>query len=157
MRFRHATVVDIPRLMEIRALVRENRLMTPGLVTDADYEWFVAHGPVWVAEDVIAEEVASEGEKREIHGFAAGDPRHGTVWALFVDPISEGLGIGQRLLAKVCETLREQGHSAATLTTAAGTRAERFYRAGGWTLIGSVASGELCFRKRLVNATELFP
>jgi len=137
--------------MEIRALVRENRLMTPGLVTEADYEWFVAHGPVWVAEGV-----ADDGQTA-IHGFAAGDPRHGTVWALFVDPVAEGRGIGQCLLAQVCETLREQGHSAATLTTAAGTRAERFYRAGGWTLEGTVASGELCFRKILANSTEIFP
>lgn len=143
---RLAVESDISRLIEIRALVHENRLMTPGLVTRADYEWFVAHGPVWVAEGAI-----SSGGRTTIQGFAAGDPRHGTVWALFVDPMAEGRGIGQRLLAQVCETLQEQGHSTATLTTAAGTRAETFYRAGEWTIIGRTASGELRFQKSFAS------
>jgi hypothetical protein len=37
----------------------------------------------------------------------------------------------------------------ATLSTDAGTRAERFYRADGWTETGKNTKGELMFEKRL--------
>jgi len=145
MHLRQATLADILRLMEIRALVRENRLVTPGLVTVADYEWFVANGPTWVAETT-----AGPGARPHVVGFAAGDPRDGTVWALFVDPAAEAQGVGRRLLARVCETLAEQGHEEANLSTAPGTRAERFYRADGWAEVGRTRAGELRFRKRLI-------
>ena len=79
---RSATVSDIPRLIEIRASVRENRLSDPSRVTIADYEWHIAHGPIhiWEEHGVIA-------------GLSASDPRDGSVWALFVDPDYEGRGI----------------------------------------------------------------
>jgi GNAT superfamily N-acetyltransferase len=141
---RHGLPVDVPRLMEIRALVRENRLVNPGRVTREDYDWFLEHGVSWVAE----------GRQGLVLGFAMGDPRDGSVWALFVDPDEEGQGMGRRLLERVCLGLQARGHSRLTLTTAPGTRAERLYRAAGWSDVGHTASGELIFTKLLEGAAE---
>jgi hypothetical protein len=53
------------------------------------------------------------------------------------------------LLPLACTTLRNAGYTIATLSTDAGTRAERFYRADGWTVTGKNTKGELIFEKRL--------
>lgn len=129
---------DIPRIDAIRASVRENRLLDPLSVTHADIVWFVNHGPIHVWQ-----------EADSVQGFAAGDPRDGSVWALFVDPSSEGRGIGQALIAATCASLRQAGHRVATLRTGAGTRAERFYLRNGWTAQGLDERGELIFTKSI--------
>jgi GNAT superfamily N-acetyltransferase len=85
-------------------------------------------------------------EDAQIHGFSAGDPRDGTIFALFVDPSREGRGIGQALIALACATLRQAGHKTATLGTEPGTRAEQFYRRNGWTSFGHKPNGEILFR-----------
>jgi GNAT superfamily N-acetyltransferase len=135
---RRATHADQSRLVEIRAAVRENRLGDPSRVTLADYAWFTDNPGIWVWD-----------EEGEIKGLAAADPRDGTIWALFIDPAHEGRGIGRALLAVVCDVLRTSGHRVATLTTAPGTRAERFYRAAGWQVVGHSPRGELIFRRSL--------
>ena len=58
------------------------------------------------------------------------------IWALFVDPAFEGRGIGRTLLALACATVRSAGYEMVRLNTAAGTRAERFYRMNGWDSVG---------------------
>src|SRR5262245_45916871 len=123
---RRATWDDLPRIFAIRFAVRENQLADSKLdlvrrVTD----WLFDHSTFWVWED-----------DGGIRGFSAADPRDGMIFALFVDPAHEGRGIGQALLPLACDILRAAGHAEATLTTAAGTRAERFYRTDGWTEIG---------------------
>ena len=65
---RTATLSDIPRLIEIRGSVRQNRLSDPGRVTHADYAWHIAHAPVHVWE-----------EEGLIKGMSAGDPRDGSI------------------------------------------------------------------------------
>jgi ribosomal protein S18 acetylase RimI-like enzyme len=120
-RIRRAVEADIPRIVEIRMGVRENRLSDPSRVTPADIAWFIEHGPIWVWD-----------ETGRVAGFSAADPRDGSMWALFVDPADEHHSIGQALLERACETLRAAGHRHATLSTDAGTRAERFYRRNGW-------------------------
>jgi GNAT superfamily N-acetyltransferase len=135
--FRVALPADIPRLKRIRHSVREN-VLGPGRVSDADYDWFVRHGPVWVCEDGA-----------EILGFSAGDPRDGSVWALFVHPDREGSGIGRALLARACEGLAAAGHATATLTTGPDTRAAEFYRRQGWAEDGLDASQSLRFSRSL--------
>jgi GNAT superfamily N-acetyltransferase len=82
----------------------------------------------------------------KISGFSAGDPRDGTLFALFVDPNWEGRGIGQVLLPLACATLRQAGHKRITLGTEPGTRAERFYRRNGWAFVGNKPNGEILFR-----------
>jgi GNAT superfamily N-acetyltransferase len=118
--------------------VQENRLGNPALVTAEDYAWFTEHPGILVWE-----------EDGQIQGFAAGDPRDGTIWALFVDPRCEGRGIGRARFGAACDTLRRAGHRTAMLTTDPGTRAERFYRAAGWKVVGNSTRDGLIFRSIL--------
>jgi GNAT superfamily N-acetyltransferase len=126
------------RISEIRFAVQENRLGDPTLVTAEDYAWFTEHPGIWVWE-----------EGGQILGVSAGDPRDGTIWALFVDPGCERRGVGRALFEAACDTLRRAGHRTAMLTTDSGTRAERFYRAAGWKVVGTSHRGELIFRSVL--------
>src|SRR5688572_2897393 len=121
---RLATRADIPRMMEIRGAVRENRLGDPSSVTLAHYIDFIERCGIWVWDE------------GSLAGFGAGDVADGSVWALFVDPEHEGRGIGRALLAHVCRALEGAGHRCATLSTQQGTRAERLYRMQGWRDVG---------------------
>ena len=135
---RRAIQTDVPRIMEIRHSVRENRLGDPNLVTATDCGAFIEHSEIWVWE-----------EDGAVQGFAAGDTRDGWIFGLFVAPEYEGRGIGQSLLPLACETLRKAGYTIAKLSTGAGTRAERFYRTNGWTVTGKNQKGELVFQRPL--------
>jgi hypothetical protein len=53
------------------------------------------------------------------------------------------------LFAKACDVLRQDGHRTAWLTTEAGSRAEGFYRAAGWQVIGTSLKGELIFHSSI--------
>lgn len=136
MRIRLATLTDVPRLMEIREAVQENRLSDPSVVPASEYVAFIAHSGIFVWE-----------EEGRILGFSSGDTRSGWVWALFVDPAHEGRGIGRALLPAACEALRRAGHSTLKLCTAPGTRAERFYLADGWRPTGRSRHGETILEK----------
>ena len=135
---RRARLEERPRISEIRFAVRENQLLDPSRVTDADYHWFSENPGIWVWE-----------EKGRILGFSSADTRDGTIWALFIDPDHEGRGIGRALLARACDVLREAGHRAATLGTEPGSRADRFYREAGWTALHIDERGEQVFRLAL--------
>lgn len=135
---RTATVADIPRLREIRDSVRENLLSDPNRVTLADYAWHVTHAPIHVWEDDSV-----------IKGLSAGDPRDGSVWALFVDPAFEGRGIGQALILAATNSIAAVGHRVAKVSTEPGTRAERFYLRNGWMAKGHTERGEIIFTKDL--------
>jgi len=126
---RAAREADIPRLMEIRAAVRENRLerLTIG---PAEYGPYVQDGRCWVWE-----------KAGRIQGFAALDAEAASVWALFVDPEAEGAGIGRALLDRLVAEARRRGLTALKLETAAGTRAEAFYRRHDWSIAGSDGRG----------------
>jgi GNAT superfamily N-acetyltransferase len=50
------------------------------------------------------------------------------LWALFVRPSHEGLGIGQQLMARSMEWFRTRKAAVVTLSTDPGTRADRFIR-----------------------------
>lgn len=132
---RRATAGDIDHLIRIRGAVRENRLRDPTSVTRADYDWFVSRQLVWLAE--------ADGR---IAGFSAGDPRDGTIWALFVDPRFEGRGLGAILLQRVCDDLKADGHAVLRLSTDPGTRAARLYGRLGWDAQGLLPDGEMAFR-----------
>lgn len=135
---RKAVPADIARIREIRTAVRENILSDPSRVTTADILWFIDNGPIWTwIEDGV------------VQGFSAGDPRDGTIFALFVDPKWEGRGIGRALIELACQSLRQAGHKAFTLGTEPGTRAEKFYRRNGWVSSGHKSNGEIIFRRSL--------
>ena len=77
---------------------------TPRSVTAAYCAAFIDRTEMWVWV-----------EDGQILGFWAGDPRDGSIWALFVDPANEGRGIGRALLALACDTVRFAGFDTATL------------------------------------------
>jgi len=133
---RRAIFSDITRLQEIRAAVRENILSDPSKITAEDYRWFIQHGPLWVYE-----------RDNQILGFTAGDPRDGSVWALFVDPPYEGQGIGRALFKTTCRSLFEAGHKEAKLYTDANSRAAKFYSAAGWQGGAPNEKGEAIFTR----------
>jgi GNAT superfamily N-acetyltransferase len=135
---RRAAHADVPRIMEIRHAVRENRLWDPTSVTAADCAAFIDRAEMWVWV-----------EGGHVQGFSAGDPRDGSIWALFVDPAHEGHGIGRALLALACDTVRAAGFEVATLNTEPHTRAERFYRMNEWVEVRRSVKGEIVFQKWL--------
>jgi GNAT superfamily N-acetyltransferase len=136
---RKATRADFPRISEIRMAVQENRLSSLKLDSVEQVAgWLFENSTIWVWE-----------EDGVIQGFSAADPRDGSIFALFVHPGHERRGIGRALLPLACEILRVSGHGTAALTTEPGTRAERFYRADGWTEIGRQDDGQIIFQKAL--------
>jgi GNAT superfamily N-acetyltransferase len=137
---RRATRADYPRISDIRFAVRENRPGNPAVI-ESLVDWLFDNSTFWVWE-----------EDGAIQGFSAADPRDGSICALFVHPSYEGRGIGRALLPLACDTLKASGHAMAVLTTEAGTRAERFYRADGWTEIGRKDDGQIIFQKSLSGA-----
>jgi GNAT superfamily N-acetyltransferase len=136
---RRARDEDHARITEIRNAVTENVLGEASrAAVDGDYPWFRDQPGVWLWE-----------EDGVILGFSAADTRNGSIWALFVVPGHERRGIGRALFQKACDVLRQDGHRTAWLTTQAGSRAEGFYRAAGWKLIGTSAKGELIFHSSI--------
>lgn len=130
---RTASQADIPRLVEIRGAVNENRLRDPSRVSIGDYRWFIENPGLFVWED-----------DGRIVGFSAADPRNGSIWALFLDQAHEGRGIARGLLDRACAVLTDAGCERIWLQTSPGTRADRFYRKSGWTVVG-VEDGMLVF------------
>lgn len=120
--FRQATRDDIPAMSRIRLSVLENVLSDPARVTRQMYEDFLdKSGRGWVAED-----------RGEILAFCYADKENASIWALFVSPGQEGRGLGAALLGLAVDWLFGLGHEQVSLSTGAGTRADRFYAAQGW-------------------------
>jgi GNAT superfamily N-acetyltransferase len=131
--FRQADAADIAAMSVIRLAVTENPLRDPSRITHAMYvDYLERLGRSWVceADGVIA-------------GFACADKHNASVWALFVSPDREGLGIGRQLLAMLGDYLFSLGHAQIVLGTSVGTRADAFYAAQGWE------------RGRMIDAVEV--
>lgn len=122
-KFREATIQDIPAMSRIRLSVRENILSNPARVTEqmyADYLSILGRG--WVVE-----------ANGEVVGFCYADRENSSIWALFMSPEHEGLGLAKRLLKLAVDWLFELGKESVQLGTGPDTRADRFYAAQGWT------------------------
>ncbi|AMJ60664.1 GNAT family N-acetyltransferase [Bosea sp. PAMC 26642] len=135
---RKATPADQPRIHAIRMGVSENVLSDPSKVTDEEVAWYREQAIFLVAEKAGV-----------VVGFACANHQTGLVWALFIDPAHEGRGHGRALLDAALAGLKMAGHAQAWLTTGAGTRAERFYRAHGWRDMGHSLDGQVVFVKNL--------
>jgi GNAT superfamily N-acetyltransferase len=136
---RSGTVDDIAAMQRIRAAVRENVLTRPELVTTDHYkELLGGHGKAFVCEKGGA-----------MVGFCIVDAKQKSVWALFVAPEHERLGIGKVLLEHGMQWLGANITGTVSLTTAPETRATSFYEAAGWRRAGVEASGEIRFEWRL--------
>jgi GNAT superfamily N-acetyltransferase len=119
-------------MRQVRLAVRENALSDPNRITDSDYLAALDElGRTWVVETTD-----------EIAAFATGY-KSGSIWALFVHPDHEGRGYGKALHSAVVTWLWSLGHKRIWLTTAAGTRAERFYLSQGWQSCGTVPGGDI--------------
>jgi ribosomal protein S18 acetylase RimI-like enzyme len=127
---RRASAADLARIAAIRVSVHENRLTDPGRVPPEMVAWFLDNPGFRVWE-----------EEGRVLGFAAHDPRDGSVWALFVDPGHERRGIGSTLLAGELRLLREAGASRIWLTTDPASRAAGFYRRRGFVHEGQTPNG----------------
>ena len=138
-RIRTATLADVPAMHAVRRAVRENALGDSGRITEASYSPFVDAGSIWVAE----------GPRGRILGFAAVDQGDASIWALFVDPSAEGAGVGRGLHDMTLVWARAAGLDHLRLTTAPGTRAERFYLRAGWVRAGTSSTGEAAFGRGL--------
>ena len=133
--FREAVLADIPQIQVVRNSVKENTLSNPALVTDADCEnYMFKRGKGWVCE--------SEGK---IVAFAIADLQDHNIWALFVEPGYDGKGIGKTLHRMMLDWYFSQTTQPVWLGTAPHTRAEKFYRAAGWTESGLHGKKEIKF------------
>jgi GNAT superfamily N-acetyltransferase len=120
--FRQANIGDIPAMSLIRLSVTENVLSDPGRITREMYEDFLEKsGRGWIAE-----------YDGQVVAFCYADKINGSIWALFVRPGHEGRGLAKSLLKQAVDWLFELGHDCVRLSTAANTRADRFYAAQGW-------------------------
>ena len=121
---------------DIRLAVRENRLGDPLRVQLQDYQ------------DRLSPEgigFVAEADGRMV-GFAIADLDRRTVWALFVDSVFEGQGAGRLLHDALVGAMFAGGAGELSLSTDAGTRAERFYRTAGWQPTGEASGREVAYR-----------
>lgn len=133
LRFRQATLADVPDLCRIRLEVGENRLSDPSRVpAELVVEYLTRRGRGWVceADGVVA-------------GFSIAERDPASIWALFVEPGAQGRGIGHGLLERAVAWLRAEGAGEVALATEPGTRAERFYRDRGWVPRERCANGDV--------------
>jgi GNAT superfamily N-acetyltransferase len=134
---RVATVEDIPDMHRVRLSVTENRL-TSSAITEASYVPEIqTRGRGWVAV-----------EDGRILGFAVGNRENGNIWALFVTPSAEGRGVGRRLHDEMVAWLFDQGCRRLWLSTAPGTKAQRFYESAGWQFREHLPGGEAMYELR---------
>ena len=142
---REATVLDFPKLMEIRMSVKENTLSDPALIPEDDYAKFCfTQGKGWVYEvDSV------------IVGFAIVDLLGNNIWALFMDPQFEQRGIGKKLHDKMINWYFDQTKTAVWLGTEPNSRAEQFYRKSGWKEIGLHGKNEIKFEMTFQDWTSI--
>jgi len=135
MNLRHATIDDIPELHRVRMSVKENVLNNPALVTEDHYiNYLTTKGKGWLCED-----------EHQVLGLAIIDLEKNNIWALFVHPDHEKKGIGRKLHDTMLDWYFNQNKQTLWLSTDPKTRAEKFYRASGWTSKGLLPNGEMLF------------
>ena len=136
MEIRKATVEDIPAIVEIRLSVRENSMSR-----DRMEELGITADSLETMLDSTHSGFCAEIEGR-IVGFSMADLESSSIFALFIRPEFEGLGIGGMLLDAAVEEIQASGRGRVTLSTDHGTRAFEFYRKKGWKHIGNNPDGE---------------
>jgi len=135
MNIRVAEMKDIPQIQVVRNLVKENRLSDPALVPDSDVQDYITRrGRGWVCEI-----------NGQIVGFAIADLVDNNIWALFIHPDFEKIGIGKRLHDEMMNWYFSQTDKTVWLGTSPKTRAEFFYRKKGWKETGIHGKGEIKF------------
>lgn len=114
--------------------VKENVLLNTSAVTFESYKDKLENsGCGWLCEDATGKVV----------GFSIVDLTSHNIWALFVHPDFEGIGIGSNLHQVMLDYSFEHGAEYLYLTTDPGTRAESFYLKAGWEMKGKEPDGEV--------------
>ena len=145
MTLREASIGDIAQMHVVRTSVKENQLSNPDLISSKDYEEYLLNrGKGWVIE-----------VDNVIIGFAIVDLLENNVWALFIQPSFERMGIGKMLHDEMINWYFKKTDKAIWLSTTANTRAEYFYRIAGWEQIGILPNGELKFEMKAENWQRL--
>src|SRR6186997_2147592 len=95
---RPARAADIPAIQQVRASVKENRLVST-IITDDDVRTAIEDsGRGWIVE-----------QDGKVVAFAIGNAISGNIWALFVRPEYEGRGYGRQLHDTMVAWLRAAG------------------------------------------------
>ena len=133
--YREATIRDIAQIQFVRNAVKENMLSDPALVPDKDVEEYITkRGKGWVCE-----------VDEKIVGFSIVDLVDKNVWALFVHPDFEAMGVGKKLHQVMMDWYFVQTKEKIWLGTEPKSRAETFYRMQGWKEVGIHGKGEIKF------------
>lgn len=139
---RTATQDDVDTLFAIRTSVVQNHLSVEqmadlGITPQALADSIRAAPCVWIAE--------VDGQPA---GFSMVDLAGGEVFAMFVLPTHENLGLGRQLMA-VAEAALFEHHERLFLITDGrdGIRANGFYQRLGWAVVGQVEGGDVCYEK----------
>jgi len=147
MNFRPATVADIPQMFDVRMSVKENVLVNTDLVTpEICEEYLTRRGTGWVAEI-----------NKHLIGFAIADLLDDSIWAMFVRPEFEHVGVGSRLHNGLLNWYFNQGKEKVWLSTAPGTKAEAFYRKRGWREVMRDERGDIRFEMTAAEWNEHRP
>jgi GNAT superfamily N-acetyltransferase len=142
--FREAEISDIEQIQFVRHAVKENRLSDPSLVPDKDVEEYMTkRGKGWVCEI-----------ENKVVGFAIVDLVDNNVWALFILPEFEAMGIGKKLHQMMMEWYFVHTREIIWLGTEPKSRAEKFYRMQGWTEVGVHGKGEIKFEMDFKTWTD---
>jgi len=113
---RLASVEDIEVIFDIRTSVKENHLSREelhalGIDENTIIDLIQSAPCVWVAE-----------LENKVSGFAIADAKEGSLFAMFVNPESEGMGLGKALL-KAAEAFLFQNFAQIWLETDQSSRA----------------------------------
>ena len=141
MKIREAKETDISPMQVIRVAVKENVLSNPASITPSDYQEFLfERGKGWVCEI-----------ENEIVGFAIIDLQENNIWALFVHPNYEGIGVGKALHKTMLNSYFASNKTKLWLGTEPNSRAAIFYKKAGWELVGMHGKKELKFEMNYEN------
>jgi GNAT superfamily N-acetyltransferase len=133
--YREAEIRDIAQMQFVRHAVKENVLSDPALVPDKDVADYITNrGKGWVCE-----------VDKKVVGFSIVDLVDNNVWALFVHPDFEAMGIGKKLHHIMIDWYFVKTNKKIWLGTEPKSRAETFYRMNGWKEIGIHGKGEVKF------------
>ncbi len=131
---------DIPSIFEVRTSVRENHLSVEqlsemGVTFETIREALRQYPCIWVAE-----------QEGQIVGFSMVDIEDACMFAAFVRPEREGLGIGRQLVERA-EAFLFEHHPSIWLETDGSSRAAGFYERLGWKRSEELGSGDARFEK----------
>lgn len=140
---RPATPDDLEDIFAIRTAVKENHLSREqmaemGITPDVILTLLTAETCIWIAQ-----------RERRAVGFSMVDFDDGCLFALFVHPQYEGLGIGSRLI-QTAEAALFEHHATLWLETDSQSRAAAFYQRHGWQAVQPLSGNDMRYQKNRV-------